>query len=55
MILSWPLHVLHVTADRTGSYRSKPFDMIEKSKIFLNLDMTHIMPVADVGSAEFIK
>src|SRR5438270_12353945 len=55
MILSWPVHILHVTANRARSDRSKPFDMIQKPKIFLNLDMTHVVPVTDVGRGDFIE
>ena len=55
MILSWPVHILHVTANRARSDRSKPFDMIQKPKIFLNLDMTHVVPVTDVGGGDFIE
>jgi len=55
MVLSWPRHILHMTANRTGSDRSKPFDMVKEAKIFLDLDMTHIVPVTDVRRADFIK
>src|SRR4029077_8882601 len=47
--------ILHVTADRAGSDRSKPFNMIQKPKIFLNLDMAHVVPITDVRGGDFIK
>src|SRR6185312_15644674 len=55
VILSRPVHVLHMAADRTRRDRPKPFGMIDKSKIFLNLDMSHVVPITDVRRGDFIE
>src|SRR5437868_2186848 len=55
MVLSRPVHILHVTANRARGDRPKPFGMIEKSKIFLNLDMSHVVPITDVRRRDFVE
>ena len=55
MVLSRPVHILHVTANRARGDPPKPFGMIEKSKIFLNLNMSHVVPITDVRRGDFIE
>ena len=55
MILGWPSQILHVATEGAGGDGAQPIRMIEKAEIFFNLNVTHIMPVADVWGRDFFE
>ena len=50
-----PDAVLHVAAERAGTDRPQPLGMIEKCKVFFDLDVPEIMPVTDLRRIHFIE
>src|SRR5438270_3078610 len=48
MILRRPNAILHVTAKRARTDLAQPLGMIEKRDVLLDLDVTEVVPVADL-------
>src|SRR4029077_16987537 len=55
MILRGPYTILHVTAQRARSDRAQPFFVIDEAEVFLDLDVTDVMPVADLRRVELVQ
>ena len=55
MILRRPYTILHVTTQRARSDSAQPFFVIDEAEVFLDLDVTDVMPVADLRRVELVK
>src|SRR5438105_605896 len=55
MILGWPFHIVDMTTEGSTGDHAQPIRMVEKPEIFFNLNMTHIVPVADMWRGDLFE
>ena len=55
MILRRPDAILHMTAKRARPDRAQPFLVIDEAEVFLDLDVPHVVPVADLRRVQFVE
>ena len=55
MVPRRPFHILHMATESSRGDRAQPVRVIEKAKVFFNLNVTHIMPVTDVWRRDLFE
>src|SRR2546423_67200 len=44
-----------MAAERAGPDLPEPFGMIDETEVFLDLDMPHVVPIAELGRIQFVE
>jgi hypothetical protein len=54
VIAGGPFDIMEVAADEAGLHASEPIAMVEEVEVGLELDVTEVVPIADVGGFDFV-